>query len=538
MKKIHIFGHKNPDTDSICSTIAYAHLKRELGYDSATACRLGELNDETKFVLNFFNMEVPEFIEDVEAKLSDLTLYPPSIVSKHDPIKRAWDILKEAPRSRLIPVVDKDNILEGIISISDITRHLMEYSDINVTQKYEILFDNFLEILDSEVKYGSYKFRKIEGRIIIGSPDNNDTLDSGDILITSRISSAKKYRDTTNVGCIIVTNNRDISELSNSNIAIVTVAEDIYRVVSYINQSISIGSIMRTKDLITFSENNSIEEIKNVLKDSPHRNFPVIQGKGSLIGIISRRHIIDYPKRAAILIDHNERGQSAEGIENAEILEVIDHHRVADIQTDQPLYIRSEPVGCTATIVYRMYRENLVEIPKNIAGVMLSAILSDTLIFTSPTCTDKDRVTAEELADIAEVDLQKYAKKMFEAGSSDDLGDLERLLIMDCKAFTFGTANSSISQINTLNINKLLKDQDEIFRELELFNSQRRNDLTILMVTDITKSGSQIFISGKEKDLARRAFNIENKENTIFLEGVVSRKKQVVPKLMMATRHF
>ncbi|MFV0503644.1 MAG: putative manganese-dependent inorganic diphosphatase [Lachnospirales bacterium] len=535
MKKIHIFGHKNPDTDSICSTIAYANLKKELGFD-VIPCRLGLINRETEYVLNYFSINKPELIDNVDTKISDLSLYPPSIVNKHDPVKKAWDILKMVPKSRLIPVVDKNNVLEGLVSITDITRLLMYYTNENVTERYEILFDNLLEILDSEVKYGSYKFRHIEGKIYIGQPPEDVTLKMEDVLITSRVKTAEKYLANSQCGCFIVTDGRDISSLKGSERAIVSVKNDIYKVVSFINQSISVGSIMQVENLETFSNTTFIEDIKNVLKDSPHRNFPVLNDENELIGIISRRHVIDYPRKICILVDHNERGQSADGIERADIMEIIDHHRVADVQTDQPLFIRSEPVGCTSTIIYKMYKENNIPIPKTIAGIMMSAILSDTLIFTSPTCTNSDKEICETLAEIAEIDMYEYGRNMFEAGSATNAEDIDDLIRLDCKAFSFGKSDCFISQFNTMDIEKIMKDENKIMEGLIDFQRQKNADIVVLMITDIIGKGSQIFVHGKDADMAKRAFEIPYDQDSKFLDGIVSRKKQVVPRMMMMTR--
>ncbi len=539
MGKIYVFGHQNPDTDSICSTVAYTYLKKQLGVKNIEAYRLGELSKETAFVLDHFNVKVPPMLEDIDVRLSDLNLYQPPRISKHDPTKYAWDLLKSSAGSRLIPAVDKYDMLEGILSIGDLTKLLMEVSEDNITQKHEILFDNFLKILDAEVKYGQYKYRKIEGKIIIGSYSKTvKELNEGDVVVTSRIESAESYLKNTNCGCIIVTNNVNISSLANDeyNCAIVRVKFDIFKVVTLINQSISVDSIMKKDDLEVLPQSATIDDVKEIMKTSAHRNFPVVGDKGELVGIISRRHLIDYPLKSAILIDHNERSQSAEGIEKAQILEIIDHHRVADVQTDTPLYIRSEPVGCTSTIIYKMFKENSIDIPKKIAGIMLSAILSDTLIFNSPTCTNEDRLAAEHLALIAKVNIERYAKKMFKAGTSIENESFEELLAVDCKAFNFAGQRTFISQINTLDIDTIKERIDECNEAMNKFLESTGSNLMILIVTDIINAGSLIVVNGKIKILAEKAFGMDMNKNTIYLEGVVSRKKQIVPKLMMATR--
>ncbi|MCL2397530.1 MAG: putative manganese-dependent inorganic diphosphatase, partial [Defluviitaleaceae bacterium] len=296
---------------------------------------------------------------------------------------------------------------------------------------------------------------------------------------------------------------------------------------------------MNTSDVVTFSANNYLDDISDVIQMSKHRNFPVVNEDGVLYGIISRRHLISSTGKKVILVDHNERSQSVEGLEQAEILEIIDHHRVADIQTETPLYIRSEPVGCTATIISKMYRENGVAIPKDMAGIMLSAILSDTLMFSSPTCTPSDKAAAEQLAAIADVDMTDYGRQMFKAGASIEKYSVEQILAMDRKRFTFGQHAAYISQINTLDFASLANRLDEIFHKMEVFYAENHCGLVMLMITDIVAGGSEILAVGRAKELLQTAFGMKIDERHIFLPGVVSRKSQIVPVLTnIATRRI
>lgn len=538
MGEIHVFGHQRPDTDSICSTIAYTNLKRALGVCDINPYRLDNINKETKYVLDYFDVEEPKLLPDLEIKVSDLNVYNPPIISKNDTVKKVWDLILNSTGSRIVPCVDKQDILEGVVSVGDITKLFMQETQDNITSMHEILFDNFLDNLHTEIKFGEYKYRKIEGRIIIGSFENYDDINDSDIVVTTRIETAVDALDNTNCGCIIVTNGLDISSLNGyrKNCAIVSVQGDVFRVVTNIKQSISISSVMQKEHLAIISHNSYLEDAKMLMKTSAHRNFPVISDKGKFVGIISRRHLIDYQRKLAILIDHNERKQSVEGIADAEILEIIDHHRVADVQTDAPILIRSEPVGCTSTIIFKMYMENGIDIPNKMAGLMLSAILSDTLKFSSPTCTSEDRATAEKLAQICSIDIDEFAKDMFQAGTSIKDVTFDELLNTDTKLFNIADNDIYISQINTLDIDGVDSREDEYMLAMDKFTKNADCALLIMMVTDIINSGSKIIIYGKMRSIAEKAFGIHQDEKSIYLSGVVSRKKQIVPKLMMAAR--
>ncbi len=538
MTEIHVFGHQRPDSDSICSTIAYTTLKRALGVENINAYRLDNINKETQFILDYFRVEEPKLLPDLEPKVSDLNLYIPNVINKNDPIKKVWDILLSTSGSRVIPCVDDEGMLEGIISVGDLTKILMEIFEINVTADYEILFSNLLEILESEVAFGEYAFEKITGRIIISSSVINHNLINEDIVVTTRILSAKEYLLSTDCGCVILTEEGDLSILEGirDNCAIIQVNKDIFNIVTSIKQSISARSVMRRDGLITINVNSYLEDAKLIIMNSTHRNFPVVSDKGELLGIISRRHLIDYPRKRAILIDHNERKQSVDGIGHAEILEIIDHHRVADVQTDAPLLVRSEPLGCTATIIYKMYKENNIEITGKMAGIMLGAILSDTLKFNSPTCTDFDREVAYRLASICDVNVDEFALTMFKEGTSIKDVSFDELLIQDTKIFEIGGYDIYISQINTLDLEEIDDRQEEYIEAMEEFCHRTRCSLLVLMVTDIINAGSKIIVHGRQSGMAEKAFGIEKEARSTYLEGVVSRKKQVVPRLIQASR--
>ncbi|MCL2376110.1 MAG: putative manganese-dependent inorganic diphosphatase [Defluviitaleaceae bacterium] len=530
---IHIFGHKNPDTDTICSAVAYAHLKRELGEKGAKAYRLGEINKETDFALKHFGVKKPSLLHDVRVKLRDLKLYEPDIMTAQEPIKKAWDMLVNADGSRIIPIVCEEKRVKGIMGMGDVTRIFMEVTDEDIVKRHEILYKNLVEILGGVQVGGEYGYEKLEGSLYIGTNfDPKTEITDKDVVITGKIDNAWRLAYEYDFGCIILTNGVKPKGLEGAKCAIVCVDHSMFKAISLVSQAISVSSLMLdVGNIITFSENNYLDDVSDVIRVSKHRNFPVVDKDGAIYGIVSRRHLMSFSGKKVILVDHNERSQSAEGLEQAEIIEIIDHHRVADIQTDAPLYIRSEPVGCTATIICKMYRENGVAIPKDMAGIMLSAILSDTLMFSSPTCTPADKAAAETLAGLAEVDIMEYGRQMFKAGTSIEKFTIEQVLAMDRKRFTFGKHVAFISQVNTLDFASIAKRLDEIFNKMRVFYEKNPCDLVMLMITDIVAGGSEILAVGRAKDLLQTAFDMNLNEDHIFLPGVVSRKKQIVPVL-------
>lgn len=535
VRPTYIFGHLNPDTDSICSSIAYCELKKQIGDENVEVYRLGDLNKETKFVLDYFGLPTPPLLKNVKPQLIDLTYYKPFILSKEDTIKKVWDdLLTSANRNRLAAVLDDDGKLEGLISIGDITKLFMEYTE-NVLNDYSLNFLNLIEALEGEIVTGIYPSVKIKGsvygesQVLNGKPINKD-----DIVITANTINLSKY--VKEVGCVIVTDNMEIDSIPDFDCCIVKTKHSIFKAINALNQSVSVGSVMTIKGFEYFVLDNFIEDVIDATKTSTHRNFPVLDNEGRFVGIISRRHLIDYERKKVILIDHNEKKQSVEGIEHASIVEIIDHHRVANINTMTPLFIRSEPVGSTSTIIFKMYTENFLRPTKYIAGIMLSAILSDTLMFNSPTCTKEDREAAYKLSKLAEVDLEDYGEKMFKESASLEGYTASEILLMDRKEFSLGKYSASISQVITLDFKIISEIKLDLIKEMESMVLENRYDLIILLVTDIVKNGSEIIVIGPAKELVYDAFEIPRDESRIYLQGVVSRKKQVVPKLHYASQ--
>ncbi|NLL71697.1 MAG: putative manganese-dependent inorganic diphosphatase [Epulopiscium sp.] len=537
-KPIFIFGHKNPDTDSICAAISYGYLKKQLGYTHAQAVRIGDINSETKYVLDYFNQPIPPLFIDIKPQGKDLDYSSCPMIFENTPLKTVWDYMRKYGKA-MFPVVREDGTLSGIVSLSDITYAYMELSDETVLQKYQTRFSNLLEVLDGEIRTGTYEEDWIQGNIYTDSTLQEDlALFKGDILITGHNKKLHKLALESGAGCIIVTGSESVEKLEKEaekqGIVLVQTPHTFFKTIKLMNQSIPVSAIMKTKDLVCFGVEDYIEEIKEIVQDSKYRNFPILDEEGKVLGIISRRQLIDFNRKQVILVDHNEKGQSIKGIEQAHILEVIDHHRVADIHTMSPLYFRAEPVGCTCTIIAKMYRENNIKPTKEMAGLMLSAILSDTLLFHSPTCTEEDKKIAYELGKIAELDVMKYGVELITVGSSLEGREPEEIIQSDLKEFVFGSYKVAVSQINTTDFQAVFNMKQSLQKVMENMSEERKYDVMILMISDITLNGTELLVIGEARELLQRAFGMKHDEDTLFLPGVLSRKKQVIPKLMGA----
>ena len=537
-KPIFIFGHKNPDTDSICSAISYAHLKRELGYSNVHGGRIGEINSETRFVLDYFNQPIPPLFTNIKPQGRDLDYQTCPVIYEDTPLKTVWNFMRK-DETAMLPVVREDGTLSGIVSLSDITYAYMELSDETILRKYCTLFSNLVEVLNGEIVEGVYPRDCIFGNVYTDSTlEEGLALSSGDIVITGHNKKLHQLALESGAGCIIVTGMEPLEKLEKQakkqEVVLVQTPHTFYRTIKLMNQSIPVSAIMKAKDLVYFEEGDYIDEIKEIVQESKYRNFPLLNRNGQVLGMISRRHLIGFNRKQVILVDHNEKGQSISGIEQAQILEVIDHHRVADIHTMSPLYFRAEPVGCTSTIIAKMYKENNITPTREMAGLMLSAILSDTLAFHSPTCTEEDKKIAYELAEIADVDVEEYGLQLITVGSSLEGKAPEEIIQSDLKEFVFGPYKVAVSQINTTDFKTVYRIKESLLRVMENMGEERGYHLVLLMISDITLSGTELLVVGEGRELLDRAFGMGHEEDSLFLPGVLSRKKQVIPKLMGA----
>lgn len=540
-KETYVFGHRNPDTDSICSAIAYAHLKRALGDNDVRAVRLGKVSKETNYALNYFNVEAPTLIEHIKPQVSDMKYYAIPPIYVVDSVKKAWDVMTEHRRP-MIPVLYPDHKLAGVVSISDIAKTYIGLTDGTVLKQHGTPFVNIPAVLDGKLICGEYPQPYVEGDVFTtASITEDDKLNDVDIVITGNNRTLIEMAIKSGAGCVIITDQDmeqlEFTEKPSNDCAIICTPYSFFKAIKMISQSISVKNLIGNQDLIYFHTEDTIDEVKEVMLNTTHRHFPIVDEEGKVKGIISKRHILDIQKKPVILVDHNERDQSAKGIEQAEIREIIDHHRIANIDTVGPVFLRAEPVGCTSTIVAKMYEEHNIMPPREIAGLMLSAILSDTLIFKSPTCTPTDEKMARRLAKIAEVNLEEYGMDLIAAGTSLEGVLPSELLEMDRKPFTMGNYNTSVAQINTGDFKSIYKMRDEILSEMEALRERENLDLVVLMVTDVIVGGTELFAVGPEKWIVERAFNLPKGEDSIFLKDVFSRKKQIIPQLTAASQN-
>ena len=538
MEEILVFGHKNPDTDSICSSIAMSNLRKQQGFN-AIPCRLGEINKETKFVLDKLGVKSPKLLKTVSAQITDLNYVEKSTISTEDSIKEALDLMTKENFSSL-PVIDTEGYFKTMLSISDIANTYLEIDYSDLFSKYSTTFENLKEALEGEVISGNYPEGEIASNLKEAS--ELESLKKGDIVITTSLTDGidKSIQAGARVVIVCCRKGDFISPRVTSECAIMLVRHSFFKAISLISQSISVGGILNTdKVLFNFNKEDFLSEIRGIMKDANQTNFPVLEDDGKVYGTIRTKHLIDFHRKKVIMVDHNEFSQSVEGIQDAHILEVVDHHKFANFQTNEATKIRTEPVGCTSTIVYGLYKEAKIEPDEKTALLMLSAILSDTLLFKSPTCTSRDVEVAKELAKIAKVDnISEYGMEMLVAGTSMAKSSMKEIINQDKKIFPIGDMEIAVAQINTVQIEELSARKEEIAKEIEHEIGKYGYSLFLFVVTDIINSNSLVFTYGKEIELVENAFKKEVVNNEILLENVVSRKKQIIPFLMTAAQNM
>ena len=538
MEEILVFGHKNPDTDSICSSIAMSNLRKQQGFN-AIPCRLGEINKETKFVLDKLGVKSPKLLKTVSAQITDLNYVEKSTISTEDSIKEALDLMTKENFSSL-PVIDTEGYFKTMLSISDIANTYLEIDYSDLFSKYSTTFENLKEALEGEVISGNYPEGEIASNLKEAS--ELESLKKGDIVITTSLTDGidKSIQAGARVVIVCCRKGDFISPRVTSECAIMQVRHSFFKAISLISQSISVGGILNTnKVLFNFNKEDFLNEIRGIMKDANQTNFPVLEDDGKVYGTIRTKHLIDFHRKKVIMVDHNEFSQSVEGIQDAHILEVVDHHKFANFQTNEATKIRTEPVGCTSTIIYGLYKEAKIEPDEKTALLMLSAILSDTLLFKSPTCTSRDVEVAKELAKLAKVDnISEYGMEMLVAGTSMAKSSMKEIINQDKKIFPIGDMEIAVAQINTVQIGELVARKEEIAKEIEHEIGKYGYSLFLFVVTDIINSNSLVFTYGKEIEIVENAFKKEVVNNEILLENVVSRKKQIIPFLMTAAQNM
>ena len=535
-KKVFVIGHKNPDTDSICSAIAYAALKNKTDDGVFVPKRAGEVNNETKYVLDFFDVETPEFIGHVGTQVKDVEIKPTPSLNEGISLKNAWNKMRDL-RESTMPIVN-DGVLEGIISVKDIATANMDIYETRILAISHTKYTNVLDAIDGTMIVGDSEEEITKGKILIGAA-NPDLLENyvedGDMLLTGNRFENQLCGIEMNAGCIVVCTGAPISKTiqklaKENNCKIISTPHDTLMVARLISQSAPVRYFMKKDHLITFSREDFISDIRDTLAKIRHRDFPVLDRDGKYCGMLSRRSLLNMDNKKIILVDHNEKGQAVDGIDEAEILEIIDHHRLGSMETALPVFFRNQPVGCTGTIIYDLYQENNVEVDKKIAGLLCSAIISDTLMFRSPTCTPKDKKAAEELAKIAGIEIQEHAEKMVRAGSSLADKTPEEIFYQDFKKFSGNDKNFGAGQISSMDKTELEQLRPKIAAYME--GAVKEGEMLFFLLTNIlTESSDLVFAGEGAKELVETAFG-EPEENWVHVPGLVSRKKQFVPSVL------
>ena len=543
-KEILITGHLNPDTDSICAAIAYADLKKRTSDGNYVACRAGEISAETRWVLTRFGLEEPRLLEDVAPQLADMEIRRVRGISGELTVRKVWEIMKNNDISTL-PIIDGEKNLLGRISLKALAFAFMDSLSSHAISVSHTSYRNIADTLKGEIVVGDPDATVREGRIQVGAGNAEIIRKSalpGDIMIISNREDAQRASIESGAQCLVITMFSDISEeimslAERRGCVLISTAYDTYKASYYINQSIPVRHYMETDKMTVFSLTTSVEDVLSVVGKTRNAYFPVLDENGKYYGHVSKRNILNRGRKQLILVDHNERSQCVQGWEEADIQEIIDHHRVGGMQTISPIFFRNQPLGSTCTIITQMYKELGLEIPKDIAGAMLCAILSDTLMFRSPTCTEIDRTYAEELAAIAGVDIAQTGEAMFEAGEDLSGKSGEGLLHGDYKIFSAYDRRIGVSQsmfFSASAIDRAIALTKDILLEI-----QREDDIDYFyyLLTDIGKKSSRVLCADRnDEELLREAFGIEGGGDDIVLPGVVSRKKQFVPAVIEALR--
>ncbi len=545
-KKVWVVGHKHPDSDSICSAIAYANLKNKINKDESISYeprRAGDVNPETAYVLDRFNVQAPELVKDAGSQVKDIKIRKTEGVSSHISIRKAWDMMKDLNVATL-PVVNTKNKLEGLIVTGDIAESYMDVYDNETLAVARTQYKNMIETLAGKLVTGNEHGYFIKGKVVIGTATSEvlrDKIASDDLVILSDREDAQLLAISENCSCLVVSNGFTVSEkvieeADKREVVVISTPYDTFTAARLINQSMPIKYFMAKDSFTTFTLDDLLSDVKETMSQVRHRDFPVVDDDMNYIGMISRRNLLSFDKKKVILVDHNEKSQALDNIEDAEIVEVIDHHKIGDLQTLAPVYFRNQPLGCTGTIIYQMYQENGVEIEPTIAGLLCSAILSDTLMFRSPTCTMVDKAAGEALAKIAGVDYEELAIKMFESGSNFAEKTEEEILNQDFKIFHAGDISFGVDQISAMSKKQLDEVKARLIPALPGMLEEKGIDMVYVMLTDILNESTDLICDGENsKETATAAFaNAKKTDDSLWLEGVVSRKKQLIPSLMGA----
>ena len=541
--KVVVIGHRNPDTDSICSAIAYAELKNKTSDLVCEARRAGKMNQETEFVLKKFGVTPPRMCTDVNPKIRDVDYRQVPGIPGSTSLRKAWEIMRDQKIDTL-PVTSEDDELQGVITVKDIATANMDLFDTGILAKSRTSYRNILETLGATMVVGSEDAECTTGHIRIGTATPEmleSSMEKGDIVILTNRYESQLCAIEKEASLIIICNGAKVGRTiqhiaAETGVAIMSAPCDTYAAGKLISQCAPISYYMTRDDIMKFTLVTPVADVTRVMAKVRHRYFPILDADGKYCGMISRRNIINLRKRRIILVDHNEATQAVEGFDQAEILEIIDHHRIGSLETSGPVYFRNQPVGCTATIVTQMYDENGVTIPQKTAGLLLAAILSDTLVFRSPPCTPIDVTAANRLAKLAGVDINEFANEMFEAGEKLDGKTAEEVFLQDFKVFMCGDIRFGVAQGSYMTRKNLTAAEALLKPYLEEARNKQNVEDIYMLLTDVPKEESVVICNGRyAAGVLTEGFEIQPAADASWtLPGVVSRKKQFIPALMTA----
>ncbi len=544
---VWVIGHKNPDTDSICAAIAYAALKNQIGREHYEAKRAGAMNGETEYVLDYFGVEAPDEVTDVGAQVSDMNIRRTAGVRDGITLKRAWELM-QTERVVTLPVVNESGKLSGVICNNDIAMCYMEVSNQESLSQARPRYRNIIETLNGTLLTGNEHGIFMHGKVEVAAGNRErveEYIAKDDLVILGDREEMQVRSLEIDVSCMIICGGSQVSKqilemAKKRDCVLISTPYDTFTTARLINQSMPIRSIMTKNNLVTFECDDYVEDIRDVMSKERHRDFPVLDENGDYVGMISRRNLLNMQKKRVILVDHNEKTQAVDGIQGAEILEIIDHHRIGSLETISPVFFRNQPLGSTSSIIWSMYQENGVEIDPKLAGLLCAAILSDTLMFRSPTCTRFDREAAEALAQIAGIDIETFASNMFRAGSDFGKKTIEEICYLDFKTFTAEDMTFGVSQISAMSALDLADVGERAEEFLGTMLLERKLDMVFVMLTNIVQEQSQILCAGEgaSKILAKAFSGVKPEDDKAILKGVVSRKKQFIPELIRALQEL
>lgn len=540
-KEIVVIGHKSPDTDSICSAIAYANLKQKITGKKYTPKRAGEINKETAFALSYFGVESPHYLADVRTRVCDMEIKDVPAVDRKISIKQAYSLMKEKDATTLC-ITNSDNSPIGLITMSNIAASDMDVYDNRIVSKAKTPYENIVKVLDAEVICGDVSGVFEEGRVTIAANTPEmmvDYVDEHDMVVVGNRFETQFFSIEMGASCIILCtgaepNETIIERAKHKGCIILSSPYDSYTVARLINQSMPIDFFMTSHHLISFSLYDYTDDVKEVMAKERHRYFPILDGDGKYIGQISKRSVLATEKKQLILVDHNEKNQAVDGVECADIQEIIDHHRLGGLESINPVFFRNQPLGCTATIIYQLYHENGVEIEPKIAGLLCSAILSDTLMFRSPTCTEIDRSAAQDLAKIANIEIEEYAQAMFEAASDLSSRSTEEIFYQDYKTFSTSGVSFGVGQITSVSDAGLRSLIPSLKALMEKRLETEPNIMLFFMLTNIIEENTIVLCSsGHAEEILKQSNNLTTlPEDGLLVPGMVSRKKQFLPSII------